>query len=87
MISNRFITPSQAKRIKEATKESKDVAEHIPGYKILGKLGAGAMAIVYKAKQLSLDRVVAVKILPSRFSENPDYVQRFYKEGKAAAKA
>ena len=86
LISNRFITPSQARRIKEATKESKDAAEHIPGYKILGKLGAGAMAIVYKAKQLSLDRIVAVKILPRRFSENPDYVQRFYKEGKAAAK-
>jgi serine/threonine-protein kinase len=86
LISNRFITPSQARRTKEATKEGKDVAEQIPGYKILGKLGAGAMAIVYKAKQLSLDRVVAVKILPRRFSENQDYVQRFYKEGKAAAK-
>jgi len=44
------------------------------------------MAIVYKAQQLSLDRTVAIKILPKRFSENPDYVQRFYKEGKAAAK-
>jgi serine/threonine-protein kinase len=86
LLSNRFITPSQARRIKEATKEGKDTAEQIPGYKILGKLGAGAMAIVYKAKQLSLDRTVAVKILPRRFSENPDYVQRFYKEGKAAAK-
>ncbi len=86
LISNRFITPNQAKRIKGLAKEGKDAAEQIPGYKILGKLGAGAMAIVYKAKQLSLDRVVAVKILPRRFSENPDYVQRFYKEGKAAAK-
>jgi serine/threonine protein kinase len=86
LISNRFITPSQARRIKEATKEGKDVAEQIPGYKILGKLGAGAMAIVYKAKQLSLDRIVAIKILPHRFSKNPDYVQRFYKEGRAAAK-
>ncbi|MBU1260102.1 MAG: serine/threonine protein kinase [Planctomycetes bacterium] len=90
LISNRFITPGQAKRIKrfskESTKETKNVAEQIPGYKILGKLGAGAMAIVYKAKQLSLDRIVAIKILPRRFSENKDYVQRFYKEGKAAAK-
>ncbi|MGA2915031.1 MAG: serine/threonine-protein kinase [Sedimentisphaerales bacterium] len=86
LVSNRFITTSQAKRIKEAAKESKDSTQYIPGYKILGKLGAGAMAIVYKAKQISLDRVVAVKILPRRFSENPDYVQRFYKEGKAAAK-
>ncbi len=86
LVSNRFITSSQAKRIRKTTKESKDVAEHIPGYKILGKLGAGAMAIVYKAKQISLDRIVAIKILPRRFSENPDYVMRFYKEGKAAAK-
>ncbi|OQA02461.1 MAG: Serine/threonine-protein kinase PknB [Planctomycetes bacterium ADurb.Bin401] len=90
LISNRFITPNQAKRLKqvskESTKEGKDAAEQIPGYKILGKLGAGAMAIVYKGKQMSLDRIVAIKILPRRFSENPDYVKRFYKEGKAAAK-
>lgn len=90
LLSNRFITPNQAKRVKqtskESTKEGKDAAEQIPGYKILGKLGAGAMAIVYKGKQISLDRIVAVKILPRRFSENPDYVKRFYKEGKAAAK-
>jgi len=35
---------------------------------------------------LSLDRVVAVKVLPKRLSENVEYVERFYKEGKAAAK-
>lgn len=88
LIHYRFITPTQAKRIKESAKEGKDKdsAQYIPGYKILSKLGAGAMAIVYKAKQISLDRIVAIKILPRRFSENPDYVQRFYKEGKAAAK-
>ncbi|HAL45010.1 MAG TPA: serine/threonine protein kinase [Phycisphaerales bacterium] len=90
LLSNRFITANQAKRVKqvskESTKEGKDAAEQIPGYKIMGKLGAGAMAIVYKGKQISLDRIVAIKILPRRFSENPDYVKRFYKEGKAAAK-
>jgi len=86
LITNHFITPSQARRIKDSTKDGKEAAEQIPGYKILGKLGAGAMAIVYKAKQLSLDRIVAIKILPRRFSENPDYVMRFYKEGRAAAK-
>ncbi len=86
MIEMGYITASQAERLKSNIKESKAVAHQIPGYKILGKLGAGAMAIVYKAKQLSLDRTVAIKILPKRFSENPEYVERFYKEGQAAGR-
>jgi serine/threonine-protein kinase len=44
------------------------------------------MARVYKAKQLSLDRTVAIKVLPKRMSENPEFVERFYKEGRAAAR-
>ena len=44
------------------------------------------MAVVYKARQLSLNRMVAIKILPKRFTENPEYVERFYKEGQAAGK-
>jgi serine/threonine-protein kinase len=58
----------------------------IPGYQLIGKVGKGAMAVVYKARQLSLDRVVAIKVLPKKLSENPDFVERFYKEGKAAAR-
>jgi serine/threonine-protein kinase len=86
MIHLGYITKTQAERLKQAIKESKAAAHQIPGYKILGKLGAGAMAIVYKARQLSLNRTVAIKVLPKRFSENPEYVERFYKEGQAAAK-
>jgi serine/threonine protein kinase len=86
MIELGYITTSQAERLKSSISESKDAAHHIPGYKILGKLGAGAMAIVYKARQLSLNRIVAIKILPKRFSENPEYVERFYKEGQAAGR-
>lgn len=81
-----FLTETQATRVKSKIKEARSASHQIPGYKILGKLGAGAMAVVYKARQLSLDRTVAIKVLPKRFSENPDYVSRFYKEGKAAAK-
>jgi serine/threonine protein kinase len=81
-----YITPSQADRLRKNIKETKVVAHQIPGYKILGKLGAGAMAIVYKAQQLSLNRMVAIKVLPKRFSGNPEYVERFFKEGQAAGK-
>jgi len=86
MIQLGYVTSTQADRLKTNIKESKTAAYQIPGYKILGKLGAGAMAIVYKAQQLSLNRMVAIKVLPKRFSENPEYVERFYKEGQAAAK-
>lgn len=81
-----FVTETQAERVKQNIRDTRAASHQIPGYKILGKLGAGAMAVVYKARQLSLDRVVAVKVLPKRFTENADYVSRFYKEGKAAAK-
>ncbi len=84
MIELDYITKAQAERLGVSIKESKAAEHQIPGYKILGKLGAGAMAIVYKAKQLSLNRTVAIKVLPKRFSENPEYVERFYKEGQAA---
>ena len=86
MIDLGYITHTQAERLKVSIKETKAAAHQIPGYKILGKLGAGAMAIVYKGIQLSLNREVAIKILPKKFSENPEYVERFYKEGQAAAK-
>jgi len=86
MVEFGYITETQADRLKSSIRETKAAVHQIPGYKILGKLGAGAMAVVYKAKQLSLDRTVAIKVLPKRFSENPEYVERFYKEGQAAAK-
>jgi len=86
MIELGYITKTQAERVRASIKESKAAVHKIPGYKITGKLGAGAMAFVYQALQLSLNRTVAIKVLPRRFSENPEYVERFYKEGQAAGK-
>ncbi|MGB7581049.1 MAG: serine/threonine-protein kinase [Sedimentisphaerales bacterium] len=88
LVERGYLTKSQASRVINTIKEARgSTATHqIPGYMIMGKLGAGAMAVVYKARQLSLDRIVAVKVLPKRFSENKEYVERFYKEGKAAGK-
>ncbi len=84
MVQEGVVTHRQIDRLKKAIEETRD--QQIPGYRLLKKLGAGAMATVFLAKQVSLDRYVAIKVLPKRLSENPEYVRRFIKEGKAAAK-
>src|SRR3954454_13195742 len=68
LIENSFITVNQAKRIRNALSERR--SQQIPGYELMGLLGKGAMAKVFKARQVSLDRIVAVKILPKKMSEN-----------------
>jgi serine/threonine-protein kinase len=60
--------------------------EQIAGYRLLEKLGGGAMGAVYKARQLSLDRDVAIKILAADLAEDPAFVERFLREAKAVAK-
>ncbi|MBL8875544.1 MAG: serine/threonine protein kinase [Phycisphaerae bacterium] len=84
LVNNRYATERQLARLKQQL-EAERSGQKIAGYKFLGKLGAGAMATVHKAKQLSLDRVVAIKILPRKFSSNPQFIERFYAEGRAAA--
>ncbi len=82
-----FLTQTQLSRVISQNEDSGvRPAQQIPGYQILNKIGAGAMATVYRARQLSLDRIVAVKVLPRRMSEDREFVERFYREGKAAAK-
>ena len=46
----------------------------------------GAMGAVFKARQRSMDRAVAVKILKPRLARNPEYVERFWHEARAAAR-
>ncbi len=84
LVEHNFITINQAKRIRNQLDERR--SSKIPGYTLLEKIGKGAMASVFRARQLSLDRIVAVKVLPKRLSESPEFVERFYKEGKAAAR-
>jgi serine/threonine-protein kinase len=57
----------------------------VPGYELLELLGKGGMGEVWKAKQLSLGRVVALKVLPDKFARDPEFVKRFEKEATALA--
>jgi serine/threonine protein kinase len=54
-------------------------------YEILAPLGAGGMGEVYRARDTSLDREVAVKVLPERVAASPDALARFEREAKAVA--
>ncbi len=85
LVDEGLVTANQIERLRPELEEQKAGAQ-IPGYKIINQLGAGAMARVYLGKQLSLDRMVAIKVLPQKFTNNADFVRRFYDEGKAAAK-
>ena len=55
------------------------------GYEILGLLGAGGMGEVYRARDPALKREVAIKVLPSFVSQDPDRLHRFEQEAQAAA--
>ncbi len=63
-----------------------DLASRFPQLEILDFLGRGGMGLVYRARQLSLDRLVALKILPVDKSEERNFAERFTQEARALAR-
>lgn len=79
-----FVTKAQAMAIHAALGKGNKTA--IEGYEIISKLGAGGQGAVYKAKQSSMDRFVAIKVLLPKYARDKDGVQRFLREAKAVAR-
>jgi serine/threonine-protein kinase len=79
-----FLTAAQTQRLGQELPQL--VEQHIPGYQLLERLGKGTTGTVYKARQLSMNRLVAVKVLHPRLARDPDFLERFRQEARVAAK-
>ena len=72
---SRFIAPTP-----------RELAPHFPQLEILDLVGQGGMGAVYRARQKTLDRIVALKILPSEVGRDPAFAERFTREAQALAR-
>jgi eukaryotic-like serine/threonine-protein kinase len=85
MVEAKVLTRSQMVRLLQENGESTKKFQ-IPGYLVISKIGKGSMGVVYKAKQMSVDRVVAIKILLDSLAQNKEFIKRFEREAKIAAR-
>lgn len=70
--------------LQELLREQSGGMKRLGNFEIQEKIGQGAMGVVYKARQVSMDRTVALKILARKYATDPQFIERFVKEARAA---
>src|SRR5690242_4353287 len=76
LVEHKLLTEYQADRISAG----KQFGLILGNYRVLGRLGAGGMGVVFKAEHLRLPRLVAIKVLPIFRDHDPELLQRFFAE-------
>jgi len=89
-VEKAFLTNEQATAVALAYKRLKKDSEKkkwsVKGYEIYSKLGEGGLGVVFKAKQVSMNRLVALKILHRRWLNDEEFKQRFLVEARLVGK-
>lgn len=84
LIKRGYMTKEQ---ILEILQEQRGIGlTNLKGFEVVDQLGSGSMGSVYKAKQISMNRWVALKVLSKELSEDRDFLKRFLREAKAVAR-
>jgi serine/threonine-protein kinase len=89
-VEHGFLSNDQATAVglayKRLRKDNEKRKWSVKGYEIYGKLGEGGLGVVFKAKQISMNRLVALKILHKRWLNDEEFKQRFLVEARLVGK-
>src|SRR5258708_7222914 len=84
--ASELLTPSMAERLAAGTNaKTLSAGDRLGVYEIVARIGAGGMGEVYRARDLKLERDVAIKILPDALAQDPERLARFAREAKVLA--